>query len=103
MQLKGFRKGKVPVKIIKPACRSELLRDAVGALVNEQMTAFEGQNEFQIADVHMDGEEEAIKGYVAGSDLELVAHMHVVPPLADIKLEDIEIEWPLGRHHRRAH
>ena len=96
LQLKGFRKGKVPAKIIKTRLRSELLRDAVGALVNDQITALEASENFQIADVHMHGEEEAIKGYVAGSDMELTAHLQVVPPLEDIKLDDIEIEWPLG-------
>ena len=93
VQIKGFRKGKVPTSHVARVFRKELLTEAVADLAEEQIRQVTLAEKLSLVKVDTPDLEDLTAGYISGSDMVLPVTLEIIAPLPDIDLANLEIQW----------
>ncbi len=85
--LKGFRKGKVPIEVIKEKYGNSIMADESDKIINEAIKKIVNDNNFKLAlTPKID-----IKIFELGKDVELAVVMEIYPQVPEIELNKIKI------------
>lgn len=85
--LKGFRKGQVPVEVIKEKYGSSIMADESDKIINDTIKKIVQDNNIKLAmSPKID-----IKNFEQGKDVELVATMELYPQIPEIDLSKVKV------------
>lgn len=94
VRIKGFRRGRIPMKIMQQRYGKQVRRDVIGEVLNESLLQAIQQNDVRpVAMPRVDPKEESLlKG-----DLEYTATFEVFPDIGDTDVSEIRIERPVAK------
>lgn len=85
--LKGFRKGQVPVEVIKEKYGSSIMADESDKIINDTIKKIVQDNNIKLAmSPKID-----IKNFEQGKDVELVATMEIYPQIPEVDLSKVKV------------
>ncbi|MDR3290197.1 MAG: trigger factor [Rickettsiales bacterium] len=88
VKVDGFRKGKVPLDVIKKKYSANILAETCEKIINEEIKKLIDDNKFKLASrAKID-----IKDYAEDQDLEFEATLELLPDIPEIKYNKIKIK-----------